>query len=110
MIKEDEFTNDEQRLDILDRFKEALNFLNNSKKREDRLLKAIYLANIIKIEFKIFHSNNYNTLLEMIEDCIKLKLASPKGCNTNTLEWFDELCKIKLEIEKEKKKKKIKYN
>ena len=41
----------------------------------------------------------------MIEDCIKLKLTSPKGCNTKTLEWFDELCKIKLEIEKEKKKK-----
>ena len=99
LIKEDEFTNDEQKLDILDRFKEAQLLLKDSKKREDKLLKAIYLANIIKIEYKMFNSNDYDTLLKMIEDCINLKVQVPKGCINDTLEWFNEICKYKLEIE-----------
>ncbi len=31
--------------------------MNVSKKREDKLLKSIYLGNIIKMEYKIFNSN-----------------------------------------------------
>ena len=99
LIKEDEFTNDEQKLDILDRFKEAELLLKDSNKREDKLLKAIYLANIIKIEYKMFNSNDYDTLLKMIEKCINLKVQVPKGCINDTLQWFNEICNYKLEIE-----------
>ena len=104
LIKEDEFTTEEKKLDILDRFKDALAFLKNPKKRADKLLKAIYLANIAKIEYKMFNSNNYDALLKMIEDCISLKLDVPQGCGEQTEEqqllWFKEICDIKLEIEK----------
>ena len=106
LIKEDEFTTEEKKLDILDRFKDALAFLKNPKKRADKLLKAIYLANIAKIEYKMFNSNNYDALLKMIEDCISLKLDVPQGCGEQTEEqqllWFKEICDIKLEIEKKK--------
>ena len=47
--------------------------VKDPKKREDKLLKAMYLANIVKIEFKIFNSNNYDTLLKMVNECINLK-------------------------------------
>ena len=57
LIKEDEFKTNEEKIDILDRFKDALTFVKNPKKRADKLLKAIYLANIVKIEFIIFNSN-----------------------------------------------------
>jgi len=103
LIDEKEFTTLEEKLDILDRFKEALRLLNEPKKREDKLLKAIYLGNIIKIEYKIFKSNNYDALLKMIESCINLKVQCPEGCETPGLEWFDEICQYKLEI-KEKMK------
>ena len=86
LIKEDEFTTEEKKLDILDRFKDALAFLKNPKKRADKLLKAIYLANIAKIEYKMFNSNNYDALLKMIEDCISLKLDVPQGCGEQTEE------------------------
>ena len=106
LIKEDEFTTEDKKLDILDRFKDALAFLKNPHKRADKLLKAIYLANIVKIEYKMFNSNNYDALLKMIEDCISLKLDVPQGCGEQTEEqqllWFKEICDIKLEIEKKK--------
>ena len=106
LIREDEFTNDDQKLDILDRFKEALKLLEFSKKREEILLKAIYLANIIKIEYKMFNSNSYDSLLKMIEDCLELKLKVSQGCMATNLEWFDEIYKYKLEIEQKLKYKK----
>ena len=53
-IKENEFTTEEEKIDILDRFKDALAFVKEPKKRADKLLKAIYLANIVKIEYKLF--------------------------------------------------------
>ena len=99
LIKEEEYSDKEQILDILDRFKDALRLLENPKKKADILLKAIYLANIIKIEYKIFNSNSYDTLLKMIENCIELKLQIPKGCSSPKLEWFEEICIYKLEIE-----------
>ena len=78
--------------------------MKNPHKRADKLLKAIYLANIVKIEYKMFNSNNYDALLKMIEDCISLKLDVPQGCGERTedakLLWFNEICEIKLEIEK----------
>ena len=111
LIKEDEFTTEEKKLDILDRFKDALAFLKNPHKRADKLLKAIYLANIAKIEYKMFNSNNYDALLKMIEDCISLKLDVPRGCGEQTEEpqllWFKEICDIKLEIEKKQAQAKI---
>ena len=67
----------------------------------EKELKAKYLANIMKIEYKIFKSNDYNALssmLEKIEECIDLKLNVPKGCNTVD-PWFQEICNYKLEIE-----------
>ena len=104
LINENEFTTEDKKLDILDRFKDALAFLKNPHKRADKLLKAIYLANIVKIEYKMFNSNNYDALLKMIEDCISLKLDVPQGCGERTedakLLWFNEICEIKLEIEK----------
>ena len=106
LIKEEEYLNDEQKLDILDRFKEALRYLKNPKKRADKLLKSIYYANIIKIEYKMFNSNNYDTLLKMIEECISLKLEAPEGCQTPDLEWFDEICEYKNEIEEKQKRQK----
>ena len=110
LIKEDEFPTEEKRIDILDRFKDALAFLKNPQKRADKLLKAIYLANIVKIEYKMFNSNNYDALLKMIEDCISLKIVVPKGCGGFSEEpqllWFKEICDIKLEIEAKKEKKK----
>ena len=101
LIDENEFHTSEEMLDILDRFKEALRLLNEyeNEKVEDKLLKAIYLGNIIKIEYKIFKSNNYDALLKMIECCINLKLKCPKGCERSDLSWFDEICKYKIEIE-----------
>ena len=104
LIKEDEFETEEEKIDILDRFKDALAFVNEPKKRADKLLKAIYLANIVKIEYKMFNSNNYDTLLKMIDDCVKLKVQVPQGCGTPELEWFDEICNIKIEIEEKQKK------
>ena len=98
LIGEEEFATEEEKLDILDRFKEALSYLGTPFKKQDKLLKAIYLANIVKIEFKMFKSNNYDTLLKMIEDSISLKLTVPEGCGTPNLKWFDEICKIKVEI------------
>ena len=103
LIKEDEFTTEEEKIDILDRFKDALGFVKQPKKRADKLLKAIYLANIVKIEYKMFNSNNYDTLLKMIEDCVELKVQVPQGCGSPNLEWFDEICEIKTEIEEKKK-------
>ena len=106
LIKEDEFPTEEKRIDILDRFKDALAFLKNPHKRADKLLKAIYLANIVKIEYKMFNSNNYDALLKMIEDCISLKLDVPQGCGGEEpqLLWFKEICDIKLEIEQKREK------
>ena len=104
LIKENEFQTEEEKLDILDRFKDAIAYVQNPSKRADKLLKAIYLANIVKIEFKMFNSNNYDTLLKMIDDCIKLKVQAPQGCGAPDLEWFDEICVIKNEIEEKKKK------
>lgn len=104
LIDENEFTTLEEKLDILDRFKEALSLLNDAKKREDKLLKSIYLGNIIKMEYKIFNSNNYDALLKMIDSCINLKVLCPEGCETPFLDWFDEICKYKLEIEEKKQK------
>ena len=65
-------------MDILDRFKEALRLLNEPKTKKNKLLKAIYLGNIIKIEYKIFNSNNYDALLKMIESCLNLKVECPE--------------------------------
>ena len=104
LIKEDEFKTDEEKLDILDRFKDALSFVKEPKKRADKLLKAIYLSNIVKIEFKMFNSNNYDTLLKMIEDIVSLKVQVPMGCGAPNLEWFDEICEIKNEIVEKKRK------
>ena len=104
LIKEDEFKTEEEKIDILDRFKDALAFVNDPKKRADKLLKAIYLVNIVKIEFKLFNSNNYDTLLKMIDDCVKLKVQVPQGCGGPELEWFNEICNIKLEIEEKQRK------
>ena len=104
LIDEKEFTNEEQRLDIFDKFIEALNYLQNPKNREEKLLKAIYLANIIKIEYKIFKSNNYSTLLKMIGDCFALKFEVPGGCEAPYFNWFKETCEYKNEIEEKKNK------
>ena len=98
LIKEDEFTTEEKKLYILDKFKEALAFLKNPTKSSDKLLKAIYLANIVKIEFKMFNSNNYFSLLKMIEEIeeieevIKLKESKfilQKSENNN--EYYNSL-------------------
>ena len=107
LIGEEEFATEEEKLDILDRFKEALSYLGTPFKKQDKLLKAIYLANIVKIEFKMFKSNNYDTLLKMIEDSISLKLTVPEGCGTPNLKWFDEICKIKVEISEKEKLEKL---
>ena len=103
LIKEDEFKTEEEKIDILDRFKDALSYLKNPKKRADKLLKAFYLANIVKIEYKMFNSKNYILLLRIINDCIKLKIDVPQGCLGNNLDWFNEICTIKTEIEREQK-------
>ena len=107
LIRENEFDTEEKKLDILDRFKDALSFLKNPHKRADKLLKAIYLANIVKIEFKMFNSNNYSRLLKMVEDCISLKLDVPQGCGTPKIIWLEEILSIKLEIEKKIEQEKI---
>ena len=87
----------------MDKFQEALKLLKKPKAKSEKQLKAVYLANIMKIEFKILKSNKYKDLLKMletIEKYIDLKLEVPKGCNTSD-PWFKEICDIKLEIEKE---------
>jgi len=102
LIRED-FGDIDEIIDILDKFQEALKLLEKPKAKLEKQLKAVYLANIMKIEFKIFKSNKYKDLLKMletIEKCIDLKLEAPKGCN-NSDPWFKEICDIKLEIEKE---------
>ena len=103
LIKEDEFKTEEEKFDILDRFKDALTYVREPKKREDKLLKGMYLANIVKIEYKFFNSNNYDTLLKMINECVNLKVQVPEGCGTLNLGWFDEICQIKIEIEEKQK-------
>ena len=106
LIKEDEFKTEEEKIDILDRFKDALTYVKEPKKKEDKLLKGMYLANIVKIEYKFFNSNNYDILLKMINESINLKIQAPYGCETLDLGWFDEICKIKLEIEEKQKNEK----
>jgi hypothetical protein len=103
LIKREDFGDIDEIIDILDKFQEALKLLEKPKFKSEKQLKAVYLANIMKIEFKIFKSNKYKDLLKMletIEKCIDLKLEVPKGCNTSD-PWFKEICDIKLEIEKE---------
>ena len=127
LIKEEEFPEEEKKLDILDKFKEALVFLKNPTKSSDKLLKAIYIANIVKIEYKMFNSNNYFSLLKMIEECINLKESipekkenyehdyslTPKENNESNKSiknpfsgpaWYKEICEIKSEIEQKKEK------
>ena len=101
LIDENNF-NQEEIIDILDRFNEALKYLENPKKKEDKLLKALYLGNIIKIQYKIFKVKDYDTLLKMIEECINLKTQVPQGCESN-LNWFEDICNYKLEIVEKKK-------
>ena len=63
------------------------------------------MANIAKIEYKMFNSNNYDALLKMIDDCINLKIDVTRGCGGSDepqLLWFKEICDIKLEIEQKK--------
>ena len=103
LIKEDEFKTEEEKIDILDRFKDALSYVKEPKKKGDKLLKGMYLANIVKIEYKFFNSNNYDILLKMINEIINLKIQAPYGCENLELGWFDEICKIKLEIEEKQK-------
>ena len=101
--KREDFGDINEIIDILDKFQEALKLLEKPETKSEKQLKAVYLANIMKIEFKIFKSNKYKDLLKMmetIEKCIDLKLEVPKGCNTSD-PWFKEICDIKLEIEKE---------
>ena len=113
LIKREDFGDIDEIIDILDKFQEALKLLEKPEAcvveadpaaaKSEKQLKAVYLANIMKIEFKIFKSNKYKDLLKMletIEKCIELKLEVPKGCNTSD-PWFKEICDIKLEIEKE---------
>ena len=116
LIREDEFTTEDEKLNILDKFKEALAFLKNPRRSIDKLLKAMYLANIAKIEYKMFNSSNYFSLLKMIEECINLKESIPRkeddnGCYTPVGDksneiiedpWYKEICSIKLEIEHKK--------
>ena len=52
----------------------------------------------------MFNSNNYDTLLKMIEDCVQLKVQVPQGCGAPDLEWFNEICEIKGEIEEKQRK------
>ena len=103
LIKENEFLTEEEQINILDRFKDALRFVKFSKKRADKLLKAIYLANIVKIEFKIFNSINYDALLKMANESINLKLEVPKGCDAPEQLWFKEICDLKTQIETKQK-------
>ena len=124
LIREDEFNTEEEKLNILDKFKEALAFLKNPRRSIDKLLKAMYLANIVKIEYKMFNSTNYFSLLKMIEECINLKESIPKKNDNDNIcytanpddfnfhnnksneiieiPWYKEICGIKLEIEKKK--------
>ena len=104
LIKENEYSTDEEKIDILDRFKDALSFVKEPKKRADKLLKAIYLANIVKIEYKMFNSNHYDILLKMIDECLKLKMQAPSYCEAPNLGWFNEICNIQLEIKEKKEK------
>ena len=97
LIKEEEFTNNERTLVILDLFKEALRLLENPIKSSDILLKAIYLGNIIKIEYKIFNSNSYDILLNMIEKCMELEMKVKD--EYPNLQWIDEIKRYKREIE-----------
>ena len=103
LIKREDFGDIDEIIDILDEFQEALKLLEKPETKSEKQLKAVYLANIMKIEFKIFKSNKYKDLLKMmetIEKCIDLKLEVPKGCNDYD-PLFKEICDIKLEIEKE---------
>ena len=97
LIDEKEFKNEDQVLKILDKFKESLRYLMTSNNKSDKLLKAIYYANIIKIEYLILKSNDYNSLLKMIEECISLKESSD---DQSTPYWFNEINKYKKQIEK----------
>ena len=100
LIEEDKFKTEEEKLDILDRFKEGLFYVNIPIEEEDKFLKAMYLTNIVKFEFIMFHSNEYDKLLEMINDCEKLKNESRNIINA---QWYNELCEIKAQL-KEKQK------
>ena len=96
LIDEKELKNKDQALDLLDKFKEALRYIINSNNKKDNLLKAIYYANIIKIEYKILQSIDYDSLLKMIEECISLKNSSD---DKSTPYWFNEIIKYKIQIE-----------
>ena len=102
LIKEDDFKTEEEKINILDRFKDALKYLKFSDKRADKLLKAIYLANIVKIEYKIFNSTNYDSLLKNANESIELRVQVPMGCGAPDQPWFNEICNLEIEIEEKK--------
>ena len=99
LIDEKDFTNDEQILHISDKFREGLRYLKDSNSQEQHLLKAIYYANIIKIEYIMLKSDDYETLLKMIDSCIKEKELGKESNSDNGLYWFKEIMKYKKEIE-----------
>ena len=105
LFNEEDFKDEEQKLALLDKFKDALRYVRYPKSKIDKILKASYIANIVKIEYKLFNSNDYGTLLKMIDDCINLKAEAPLGCEQE-LHWFKEICNIKLEIDKKHEKSK----
>ena len=103
LIDEKEYTNDEQIFNISDKFREGLRYLKDSNSQEQHLLKAIYLANIIKIEYIMLKSDDYETLLKMIDSCIKEKEFCKEGNSDYGLYWVKEIMKYKKEIEEKQK-------
>ena len=88
---------DDQLIYLYDKLNESYRFIKNSVDDRSKEMKAIYLANIVKIEFKYYNSLKYTSLIKKAEDSIQLIKSTDKR-NLDLLKWLNELVQILKEL------------
>ena len=88
---------DDQLIYLYDKLNESYRFIKNSVDDRSKEMKAIYLANIVKIEFKYYNSLKYTSLIKKAETSIELIKSTDKR-NLDFLKWYTELNQILNEL------------
>ena len=100
-LKKEELVNgdysDDQLIYLYDKLNESYRFILNSIDNRIEEMKAIYLANIVKIEYKYNISLNYISLIKKAETCFEL-IKSINKRNIEFLKWYTELKQILEEL------------